>query len=72
MGKKNLQMRVAAYLRVSDPSQVEKYSLDAQLADIERWCKRLGYELVRVYTEKGKSARSELINRRPNLVPTGF
>jgi len=68
MSKKTSHLRVAAYLRVSDPSQVEKYSLDAQRADIKRWCKRHGYELVRVYTEEGKSARTERIDRRPKLV----
>ena len=68
MGKRNSQMRVAAYLRVSDPSQVEKYSLDAQLADIKRWCQRLGHELVQVYVEDGKSARTERMDRRPKLV----
>ncbi len=68
MSKKTSNKRVAAYLRVSDPSQVEKYSLDAQRADIERWCKRHGHELVQVYVEEGKSARSERIDRRPKLV----
>ena len=42
MGKKTLHKSIVAYLRVSGPSQVEKYSLDAQEADIERWCRRLG------------------------------
>ena len=61
MSKKTSHNRVAAYLRVSDPSQVEKYSLDAQLADIKRWCKRHGYELVQVYVEEGKSALLEMV-----------
>ncbi len=68
MSRKTSNKRVVAYVRVSDPSQVEKYSLDAQQADIERWCKRLGHELVRVYVEEGKSARTERIDRRPKLV----
>jgi DNA invertase Pin-like site-specific DNA recombinase len=54
--KKSENTRVAAYLRVSDPSQVDTHSLDAQMADIQRWCQRRGYELVRCYVEEGKSA----------------
>ena len=71
MKKRTTSKRVAAYLRVSDPSQVEKYSLDAQRADIERWCDRRGYQLVQVYVEEGKSARTERIDRRPKLVHSG-
>jgi site-specific DNA recombinase len=60
--------RVVAYIRVSDPSQVEGYSLDAQKADIMRWCQRRGYELAAIYVEEGKSARSEHINKRPRIM----
>lgn len=62
------QSRAAAYIRVSDPSQVETHSLDAQRADIQRWCTRHGHELVRVYSEDGLTARSERIDKRPQLV----
>src|SRR5919106_3877127 len=60
--------RVVAYTRVSDPSQVEGYSLDAQKADIIRWCQRRNYELVGTYVEDGKSARSERIEKRPRIM----
>lgn len=50
MSKKASNKRVVAYLRVSDPSQVEKHSLAAQKVDIERWCNRRCEELVRVYS----------------------
>jgi hypothetical protein len=30
--------RVAGYRRVSDESQVDGHSLDAQLSEIQRWC----------------------------------
>ncbi|MDA0734991.1 MAG: hypothetical protein O2860_10470 [Chloroflexi bacterium] len=46
MSKRTPNKRVVAYLRVSDPSQVEKHSLAAQKVDIERWCSRRGDELV--------------------------
>jgi len=60
--------RVVAYTRVSDPSQVEGYSLDAQKADIIRWCQRRNYELVGTYVEDGKSARSERGEKRPRIM----
>jgi DNA invertase Pin-like site-specific DNA recombinase len=60
--------RVVAYIRVSDPSQVEGYSLDAQKADIIHWCHRRGYELAAIYVEEGKSARSERIEKRPKIM----
>ncbi|MDA0735479.1 MAG: recombinase family protein [Chloroflexi bacterium] len=60
--------RVVAYTRVSDPSQVEGHSLDAQKADIIRWCQRRDYEFISTYVEDGKSARSERIERRPRIM----
>ena len=59
-------MRVAAYIRVSDESQIEGYSLEAQRTEIGRWCDRRGHELVAVYSEEGVSAHSDRIERRPN------
>lgn len=59
---------MAGYIRVSDPTQVEGHSLDAQRAEIERWCIRNGHTLERVYSEDGPTARSERIDRRPQLV----
>ena len=66
--KKTKGERVVGYARVSDPSQTEGHSLDAQRAEIERWCVRNGHTLVRIYSEEGISARSERIERRPQLV----
>ena len=65
---KKTTKRAVAYIRVSDPSQVEGHSLDAQLKEINQWCQRHGYELVAVYEEDGKSARSERIELRPKLM----
>jgi site-specific DNA recombinase len=58
-------VRAVAYLRVSDPSQVEGHSLDAQGRLFYELCKNRGWEVVRVYREEGKSARFEAIARRP-------
>ena len=66
-GKKLTGNRAAAYIRVSDESQVEGYSLEAQRAEITRWCQRRGYDLVKVYVEEGKSAHTDRIDRRPQL-----
>ena len=57
--------RVVAYLRVSDLSQVDGLSLDAQERLIDERCESRGWTLVRVYREEGKSARSESIKKRP-------
>ena len=46
------------YVRVSKEDQTQEYSLDAQRAEIERYCEREGYELIRIYADEGVSARS--------------
>lgn len=68
MKKNESKQRVAAYIRVSDEEQVEGYSLEAQRTEIERWCQRQDYDLVRVYADEGKSAYSDRITDRPELV----
>ena len=60
-------MRVAGYVRVSDESQMEGYSLAAQRAEIARWCDRRGHELAVVYAEEGVSAHTDKLERRPQL-----
>ena len=67
MAKMVAKLLVAAYIRVSDNDQVDGYSLDAQVADIRRWCERQGYELIAIYREEGGSAHSDRIDRRPRL-----
>ena len=62
------RLRSAGYVRVSDESQVEGHSLDAQRNEITRWCKQNDYELVRIYSEEGRSAHTERIDRRGELV----
>lgn len=58
-------MKVVAYLRVSDPSQVEGHSLDAQERLFYELCKSREWEPVKLYREEGKSAHVETISRRP-------
>ena len=66
--KQGSTIRVIAYIRVSDESQVDGYSLDAQSKEIERWCERHGYELIAVYADEGISAHTENIKERPQLM----
>ena len=66
--KQSRHLRVAGYIRVSDESQIEGHSLDAQRTEIRRWCEQRGYDLVRIYIELGKSAHTDRIERRPQLV----
>ncbi len=66
--KQGSAIRVVAYIRVSDESQVDGYSLDAQKKEIERWCERHDYELMAVYADEGVSAHSDNIKERPQLM----
>jgi site-specific DNA recombinase len=58
-------MRAVAYIRVSDASQVEGHSLDAQERLFHQLCEQREWEPVRVYREEGRSAKSDAIARRP-------
>ena len=58
-------MRVRIYIRVSDQSQVDGYSLDAQERQCIEYCRSRGWIVVRVYREEGRSARYEAIRKRP-------
>ena len=59
---------MVGYIRVSDESQVDGYSLDAQRREIRRWCESKGYELTDVYADEGVSAHTDNINKRPAMV----
>ena len=58
-------MKAVGYLRVSDVSQIDGHSLDAQERLFHELCKNRGWEAVRVYREEGRSAHVEAIARRP-------
>jgi site-specific DNA recombinase len=61
-------VRAAAYIRVSDTSQVERYSLEAQKRSIRELCDSRDWELVEVYREEGRSAHTDDITKRPELI----
>lgn len=52
-------MRVVIYVRVSSQEQVTGYSLDAQEDACRTWAADQGYEVVRVFIEPGRSARTD-------------
>ena len=58
-------MKAVGYLRVSDPSQVEGHSLDAQERLFHELCKNRGWEAGKIYREEGRSAHVEAVGRRP-------
>ena len=59
--------RAVGYVRVSTADQTKGYSLDAQRAEIQRYCEQHGYELVRIYPDEGVSAHTDKIWKRPQL-----
>lgn len=56
--------RIGAYIRVSTERQVEGYSIDGQITQIEQYCQFNGYELVDIYADRGISGKSM---NRPEL-----
>ena len=58
-------MRAVAYVRVSDLSQVEGHSLEAQERLYRELCTNRGWEPSHVYREEGKSANTDAISKRP-------
>ncbi|MES3704931.1 recombinase family protein [Staphylococcus ureilyticus] len=55
---------VGGYIRVSTERQVEGYSIEVQITQIEQYCKFNGYELVDIYADRGISGKSM---NRPEL-----
>ena len=58
-------MRAVAYIRVSDASQVDGHSLDAQDRLFRQLCQNRGWTAEAVYREEGRSAHSDSIAKRP-------
>ena len=52
------------YVRVSREDQTPGDSLATQRVEIDRYCERKGYELVRTYADEGASAHSDRISKR--------
>ena len=58
-------MKAAGYFRVSDEDQVDGYSLDAQRRDFYEFCRQKNWQVAETYSEEGRSAWVESIEKRP-------
>lgn len=57
-------IRAVIYIRVSTEEQVRHgYSLNSQRERLIEYCKQKGYQVVEIYADEGKSARSKLSKR---------
>ena len=53
------------YIRVSSEDQVKNTSLRTQEADCRAFCKRLGYNVVKIFADEGESAKT---SNRPHFL----
>lgn len=56
-------MKLVAYLRVSTDSQIDRYGLPSQRADVTKWAKAEGHEVVRWYVDEGVSGIVDTFDR---------
>ncbi len=61
--KENI-IKAVLYIRVSTEEQVRHgYSLDSQKNRLLEYCKEKGYQVIDIYVDEGKTARSKIKNR---------
>ncbi len=60
-----MNKRAALYIRVSDPSQVERFSLAAQERELAEYCERKGWQVAATFREEGVSAYTDSLAKRP-------
>jgi DNA invertase Pin-like site-specific DNA recombinase len=58
-------MSAVAYIRVSDASQIDGHSLNAQERLFQELCSKRGWTAGKIYREEGRSAHSDSISKRP-------
>lgn len=51
-------IKCCGYVRVSTEEQLEGYSLEFQAEEIKKYAKQNGYEIVKIYEERGESGKS--------------
>jgi site-specific DNA recombinase len=61
----DIRPETVGYVRVSDTSQLQGFSLPAQERFITDYCRLHNWELIKIYREEGKSAHIEDISKRP-------
>ena len=57
-------MKAVLYSRVSDESQVDSWSLDAQKHEFAEYCRQKTWQSVEIYCDEGISAHSDSIAKR--------
>lgn len=68
MNKINKIIRVGIYIRVSTEEQAKHgYSIDSQRTRLKNWAKEHNYQIIDIYADEGKSARTKLSNRKELL-----
>jgi len=60
-------MRAVLYARVSDPEQIDNWSIPAQKREYETYSQQKAWQNVGIYIEAGKTARSDAIEKRPEF-----
>lgn len=61
-------IRVAIYIRVSTEEQAKHgYSIESQKSRLIEWAKEHNYQVVDIYVDEGKSARTKISNRKELL-----
>ena len=61
-------IRVAIYIRVSTEEQAKHgYSIESQKSRLIEWAKEHNYQVVDIYADEGKSARTKISNRKELL-----
>ncbi len=60
-------LRAGIYCRVSREEQVQGYSLDAQARACREYATSRGWSVASEYREEGRSARTDVIARRPEF-----
>jgi resolvase-like protein len=63
--RSNAPTRAAVYHRVSSDEQVEGYSLDAEMRATRAYSEGEAWEIVQVYADEGRSARTDDFAKRP-------
>jgi site-specific DNA recombinase len=66
-GQRQCQSPPAVYRRVSREEQIEGYSLDAQTRAIRAYCDVRGWQIIKEYSDEGRSARTDDLRKRPSF-----
>jgi len=60
-------VKAVLYARISSEQQVDNWSIPAQMREFEQYCQQKGWQAISVYSEEGKSARSDSLEKRPQF-----